>query len=120
MSETPEREPPPQRRFQAYIKLVGRTAGYSGIVVVSLLTFPTAIAYMIAFWFLWHTVLACLEKPGWVPLFACGAIILLKRVFWPPGLYLLVAALALVGLLSIYRTRTWVKTAFINSYLDSC
>lgn len=104
--ENDKPEPPLKRRFLGYLKHVGRAVGYTGIVVVSLLTFPTAIPLMIAVWFLWHTVLAYLEKPGWAPLFACGSIILFKRAFWPPGLYVLVATLSLVGLLSVYRTRT--------------
>jgi len=73
----------------------GRTLVVTLLVVVSLLTFPSVLPWMIAFWLGWHTVRIARDQPGWAPLVACVAILSAKRVYWPPFL-IAFAVLALV------------------------
>jgi acyl-CoA thioesterase-1 len=65
---------------------IGRTVFLAFFVLASLLTFPNAIPWMVACWLLWHTLLVSRNRPGWSPLAACAAILLVKRVDWSPGL----------------------------------
>ncbi|MGM0488545.1 MAG: GDSL-type esterase/lipase family protein [Planctomycetota bacterium] len=65
---------------------VGRTVVFAFVIVISLLTFPSSIPWMIAFWLVWHTVAMSRGQPAWVPLLACVAILLAKRIYWPPTL----------------------------------
>ena len=74
---------------------MGRTLVIMLLVVASLLTFPSDLPWMIAFWLAWHTVWIAGSHPGWAPLVACVAILLAKRVYWLPIL-IVFAVLALV------------------------
>lgn len=76
---------------------IGRTIFLTSLVVISLLTFPSSIPWMIAFWLAWHTVAVAWGKPAWVPLLACVAILLAKRTFWPPALIAFVCVAVIVA-----------------------
>jgi lysophospholipase L1-like esterase len=70
-----------------------------GLVGVSLLTFPGGVLLMVAVWLVLHSLLALWGKPGWMPLLACLAILLIKRTPWLPGFTFMLVVLAIVGLL---------------------
>ncbi len=95
------------------LRPAGRAGGITALVVVSLLTFPNAIPWMVAVWLLWHTVLVVRGRPGWLPLVGCAAVVLVKRVTWMPGVIALVAVMLLAGLLGMLRARRsvgpWAK-----------
>ncbi|MHB0955196.1 MAG: GDSL-type esterase/lipase family protein [Pirellulaceae bacterium] len=77
---------PQQVSARALLARAARTVWLTSLVVISLLSFPSVVLWMLAFWLLWHTVALARGKPGWVPLLACVAIPLAKRVYWAPGL----------------------------------
>jgi lysophospholipase L1-like esterase len=60
---------------------------------------------MIAAWLLWHTVSVVRGRPGWLPLVACGTVLWVKRVYWPPALWALMIALAAVATLRVGSAR---------------
>lgn len=63
------------------------------LVAVSLLTFPSAIPWMVAAWIGWHTCVVARGRPGWLPLLGCAAVLLVKRATWMPG------AVAMLGVM---------------------
>jgi lysophospholipase L1-like esterase len=79
----------------------------AGLVVASLLTFPSSIALMIAVWLLWSAIRIHSGKAAWPCLTACVAIILVKRVTLVPGLVVLAAAMVVVAGLDLL----WVRRA---------
>jgi acyl-CoA thioesterase-1 len=79
----------PIQRVAAVLRRAASTLAVCFIVALSLLTFPNAVPWMIAFWLLCHTVLVMRGRAGWVPLAACAAVLLAKRVPWTPGFTLL-------------------------------
>ena len=87
------------------LRRAGYTAAISFAVAASLLTFPSAIPWMIAFWLTWHTVLTWRRRPGWFPLAACLAIIFVKRIPWPALFLALALAMLAAGAISIPRIR---------------
>jgi hypothetical protein len=93
-------------RLSAVWKRVGSTLLSSLVVVASLLTFPEFTAWMIAVWLAWHTVRVWQGKPGWLPLVSCLTIVLVKRLYWSPGLVVLLIAMAGVAGLRLNRSRT--------------
>lgn len=88
------------------------------LVATSLLTFPSSIPWMIAFWLAMYTVLAARGKPAWVPLLACIAILLVKGIYWPSSLALFAGAAGMVAVVRFARRTqaasyprvTWVAT----------
>ncbi len=96
-SKEPVDVPRPSARIQ--IRRVGRTILMTSLVVASLLTFPNAIPWMIAFWLAWHTIAVARGKPAWVPLLICIAVLMAKCPYWSLSLigFASVAALVLAG-----------------------
>ncbi len=100
----------------AMLRRIAHTLLLTLLVVLSLLTFPSSIPWLVAFWLAWHTLALARSKPGWVPLVACVGILLVKRVYWPGTLLvlgpamLLVAAAAQRGWLRQSRRRQWAAT----------
>lgn len=96
-SKEPVDVPRPSARIQ--FRRVGRTILMTSLVVASLLTFPSAIPWMIAFWLAWHTIAVARGKPAWVPLLTCIAVLLAKCPYWSLSLigFATVAALVLAG-----------------------
>jgi acyl-CoA thioesterase I len=70
------------------------------ILLVSLLVFPNAIPWLVAFWLCWHTLLMLQNRPGWQPLAVCIAVLLVKRTDWPPSL---LAMAFLMGIACLWR-----------------
>ena len=76
-----------------YVWRIGRTLA----VIVSLLTFPSMIPWMVACWLAWYTLLSSHNRLR-LPLLACVGILLVKRVDWSPWLIAMaVLMLALFG-----------------------
>lgn len=70
------------------------------LTVASLLTFPAQIPGMIAVWLGVFTVLTLAGRRGWPALAGCVMIVIIKRVDWPPALWLFIVAIFLVGTLA--------------------
>jgi lysophospholipase L1-like esterase len=87
--------------FAAVLKRVATTLAIAVAVVLSLLTFPSSIAWMIAAWLLWHSLLVLRDQAAWLPLVACLVILLVKRIDWPVGLVLLSVTMLVVALLDV-------------------
>jgi len=100
-------------RFVAGLKRVAGTLWISAVVILSLLTFPSSIPWMIAVWLLGHTLSVLRGRPGWLPLAACAAIVLFKRVGLAPGLIALAAVILVAGFVAAIRARqaaaSWPK-----------
>ncbi len=75
------------------IRRIGATVASAGVLIASLLTFPDTVAWMVGAWILGHTWLVMRRRPGWVPLVVCLTVLLVKRVYWPPPLYVLAVVL---------------------------
>lgn len=88
---------------------LGRTLGVALIVVVSLLSFPSVLPWMIGVWVLWHSVLVFLNQPAWLPLSACAAMLVIKLVPHTPLLVLLGILFATIGVLRYRRRADPVK-----------
>lgn len=58
-----------------------------------------------AFWLLWYTLSAVHAKAAWLPLLACLGILLVKRLYWTPGLVILASALLVALVVEVERTR---------------
>ncbi len=85
---------------------IARAACLTLIVAISLLTFPSAITWLIGFWLLWHCVMVLRGKPGPIPLLTCVAILLAKRIFWAPSIVVWsAAALTIAAVLVIQSAR---------------
>ena len=70
----------------------------TAIVVVSLLSYPSVVPWMVGFWMLWHTIAVTRRRPGWVPLVTCAAVLVAKRVYWAPTLVSFVGVALLVAI----------------------
>ena len=90
--------------------LAGRAFFLSSVVVASLLTFPSALPWMIAAWLAGHTVLVVWGRPGWIPLAVCMAVVLAKRTPWMPGVVaMLVVMVAAATFRMILQRKTHLK-----------
>jgi lysophospholipase L1-like esterase len=85
------------------VSRVGRTIVFTTLVVLSLLTFPSSLPWMIAFWLAWQTLAITRSKPPWMPLLTCVGILAVKRVYWPPTLIGFGGLALLVGIWSYFR-----------------
>ena len=90
----------PPRRLRVSIKGAARAIALTLVVALALLCFPSVVPWMVAGWLLWHTVLVACGQPGWVPLVACAAILLAKRVYWAPAL---IACVGVVSVVVLWR-----------------
>ena len=75
------REPGLRQRLTEVSITVARMA----LVVGSLLAYPAALPWLVAFWLLGATVLVARGRHGWPALAACLGIVIVKRFFWPTG-----------------------------------
>lgn len=87
------------------LKRMGRTIALTLLIVASLLTFPTAIPWMVAAWLFWHTHSVWRRRSGWLPLAVCLGVLAVKRIDWPPGVLLLAAVMLAVCLVRLVRRR---------------
>jgi acyl-CoA thioesterase I len=70
----------------ASVKRVARTLALTLLIVVSLLTFPSMVPWMIAFWLVVHTVAVCHGKPGSLPLLVLVGVLIAKQIYWAPSI----------------------------------
>ena len=105
MISVQETERAVQPRLAARFTRIGRTVALTFFVIASLLIFPYAIPWMVACWLVWHTLLVFRNRPGWLPLAACTAILFIKRVDWSPGLIAMVTLMLVLGILRAFTTR---------------
>jgi lysophospholipase L1-like esterase len=99
-------EPPSADRIAMVLRQVARAVALPMIVAISLLTFPNAIPWIIAgIWLPLHTAFALHGRLGWVPLFGCVAILLVKGIAWLPGVILLGMAMLAVGTMGLVGLR---------------
>ena len=89
-------------RFVGRLIGIGRTVALTLFVIASLLTFPNAIPWMVACWLFWHTLLVARSRPGWLPLAACVAILLIKRVDWSPWLVAMATLMLVLCVLRVF------------------
>ncbi|NLS96561.1 MAG: lysophospholipase [Planctomycetaceae bacterium] len=86
-----------KKRGRSSIRAILAAVFFGGFAGVSLLTFPAGVVPMAAAWLALHSLLVWRGKPGWVPLLACLAILLIKRTAWLPGVLLLLLALGIAA-----------------------
>jgi len=79
------------RRLARWAQLLATVAA----IVVSLLTFPAAIPWMVAGWLAWHTVQVLRGRTGAAPMAVCGVLLIVKRAPWSWSLCALAIAAAL-------------------------
>jgi acyl-CoA thioesterase-1 len=96
---------PVKRGFAASVRRAARTLGIAAVVVGSLLTFPSAIPWMVAVWLLGHGWFVFRGRPGWLPLAGCAVVLLVKRIPWPPAVIALGIVMLAAGLLDVIRMR---------------
>lgn len=95
---------------------IGRTLAIVLAVAASLLTFPAGVVAMVAGWLVTYTVaVLCRHRGDWL-LAAPVAIVLVKRVDWPVGLWLLMA----VAMASIAASRRLPMTSKRRLLLPAC
>lgn len=88
-----------------------RRLAFYPFLVASLLVFPAWLPWMIACWLVLAAVRNRREKPIWPPLAMCVAILVIKRVDWPPAfVVLLLLMLACIGLDVLSRKKPALKT----------
>lgn len=98
----PQAHTPPSlaSRFISASRRIGVLLAVALLTVASLLTFPAHIPGMAAVWLGVYTLLSLAGGRCWPALAACAAIVLVKRVAWPPGLWLFVFAALMAGLVT--------------------
>lgn len=120
MSTSPSSiESKPKRTLADSLLSVARTLLIGATVALALLSFPSVLPWMIAFWLAWHTILAKWNRPGWLPLLTCLAILVVKLVPRTPAMLVLVAALFVVAMIrfrgrrndSARSAKWWLATA---------
>ncbi|QDT09687.1 GDSL-type esterase/lipase family protein [Planctomycetes bacterium K23_9] len=69
------------------------------VFVLSLLSFPSVTPWMIAWWTGWSVLQIVRGKPGWLPIVACLATLLIRPVAMTPAMVVLLLAFALAAAL---------------------
>ncbi len=87
--------------LQRIIWALGTTAA----VVVSLMTFPSAIPWMVAFWLGWHTWRVRRGGQGYLPLAVCLGILAVKGVAWIPELAVLAGLMFLAVVAAVWQRK---------------
>jgi lysophospholipase L1-like esterase len=77
----------------------------TAVVAVSLMTFPHAIPWLIAFWLAWHSWSVGRGRPGYLPLAVCVAVLVVKRVAISPELVAMVSLMAVVGIVAFVERK---------------
>lgn len=108
VNETAHVSPARVRRNFDLVRRALATALACGLVAVSLLTFPAAIAWMIAAWLLGHSIAVGTRQRGWMPLVVCVVVLTVKRLDASLALYVLVAGMFAVAAVRCFVT--WKQT----------
>lgn len=91
-----------------------RAVCISLVIVASLLSYPSVVTWMIAFWLLWQTVARARGKPGHLQLLTCLVVLLAKRIYWAPGIMTFFVAALVMAVW--YAVRSGKTSSF--SYLN--
>ncbi len=91
--------------------LVARTTAIILLLVASLMTFPSAIPWMVATWMMWHCVAVLTGRSARFQLLSCVAILFAKRVGWTFSMSCLCGAMLVVA---VAQFRHSVKHAPIS------
>ncbi len=83
-----------------------KTLMISATIALSLLSFPSVLPWMIAFWLGWHTILAGRDRPAWLPLSVCLAILVVKLVARTPGMITLGCVLLVIATIRFRRRKS--------------
>lgn len=115
-----DRDPEAKRSLVDSVKGVSRTLVLCAIVAAALLSFPSVLPWMIAFWLVWHTILAKLNRPAWLPIATCLVILVVKLVPRTPGMIALGLVLLIVVVVRFRqrqnleaRSKTWWPGALV-------
>lgn len=92
---------------------VGRTLFFALAIAVSLLTFPSVIVAMAACWLAAYTVAAVRRSSAILYLIAPVAVILVKRVDWPMGLWIFTGVAIVVLILALSRKDSLPRNRFL-------
>lgn len=84
---------------------VARILAIAVFIGGSLLTFPSAVPWMVAVWLICHSILVVRGRCGWNPLVACAIILLLKRPPLLSGWYTLCLAVVVSLTIAVLATR---------------
>jgi acyl-CoA thioesterase I len=84
---------------------IGRTILLTLVIAASLLTFPSAIPWLVAFWLLCHTMLIFQDRTAWAPLVIGAAILIVKQVDWSSSLIAMAAVMLIVSIVGAFVTR---------------
>lgn len=102
-SDDPSEQPSPCKPKTSLLG-VFKTLVIAIVVVVSLLSFPSVLPWMVAFWLVWASVLLFGDRPGWLPLVTCVVILVVKLVPRTPAMIVLGCVMLLVVAIRIrYR-----------------
>ena len=92
-----------------------RSIGRTLVVSLALLSFPSVLPWMVAFWIACHTALAKRNRPAWVPLAICLGVLIVKFVPRTPAMMTLCVLLAVVAVVRLrqrneadHRSRWWL------------
>ena len=94
-----------RRPFHEALGRAARALCLSMIVATALLTFPSATAWMVAFWLAWYTVAVARGRSAWLPLVACLGVLVAKRLYWTPTLVALASFILIVALVEVVHAR---------------
>ncbi|HEV3344785.1 MAG TPA: GDSL-type esterase/lipase family protein [Pirellulales bacterium] len=87
----------------ASVRRIGRTLAFVLALSASLLTFPSGIVAMTGCWLIAYSLAAMCRRRSLIFLIAPIAVILVKRVDWPAGLWVFMAFAAIVMSVSASR-----------------
>jgi acyl-CoA thioesterase I len=93
------------------------------LVLGSLLTFPAGMPGMVAVWLGLYTALVLLGRRGWPALTGCVLVVIAKRVDWPLGLWLFMAAMLVAVVVgrrfskTTPQTKAWRGRAVVLAFL---
>lgn len=79
-------------------------------IAVSLLVFPSALLWMVAFWLAVVSVVFGQNRTAWLPLAVCVVVLLVKRPDWSSVLMLLAASMAAVAAILFWKRISSVVT----------
>ena len=87
-----------RRNFFAKVKRVTGTLCVVSVFCLALLSYPSVLPWMTAGWLIWHSTMAMRGRPGYQPLIACVAVLLIHLVAPTPWMLLFVVTLMGIAL----------------------
>jgi acyl-CoA thioesterase-1 len=87
-------------------KRIAAALAIAAAIAVSLMTFPCAIPWMIAFWLGWHVWRVRRGGPGYLLLMTGLGILAIKGVAWIPELIVLAGLMGVVAGVAVCSSKT--------------